>query len=513
MVLPTTLPWSSTSTRPAEPAVRRPDPVGPLVAAASLVVFVLHRFDGELSRDLALYAYAGQQVADGVPPYEGVMNRSGPLAHLVPGLGAFLARLVGVDDLFGMRLLFLVLSVACVWVMYVLARDLYDGSRTAGVAGAALLLCIPGVIIYASGGPREKTTMMLLLELALLAAVHRRWTWAGVCVALTTLTWQPVFFPALVAVALAAALGGRGTRWRAIGSIALGGAVATGLMTAYFAAVGALDDFLDGFVRIHLGYTYQPGLYDDLERQWEGIIEGFDASLRFVVAGLALLVLLAPLELALRRRRESGLVPMRVAYAVATVVGLVWSYRVFNGWADALMLVPFAALGLAGLVSMVSTYVDWRAAVVLATAWALVAFYLGQDWSRHVQDGLLLKQEREVAGAMAALPDDATVVSVEAPQLLVLTGRTNPTQHQMFRAGLEEFVDDTWPGGLAGFADTIRADAPTVVAIGAGARYDWLLPALEDDYTEIGTSPGWYWYVRDDVGVEALDQVRAALLG
>ena len=186
-----------------------------------------------------------------------------------------------------------------------------------------------------------------------------------------------------------------------------------------------------------------------------------------MVAGLALLVLLAPLELALRRRRQSGLAPTRVAFAVATLVGLVWSYRVFNGWADALMLVPFAALGLAGLVSMVSAYVHWRAAAVVATAWALVAVYLGQDWSRHMQDGVLLKQEREVADAMAALPDDATVVSVEAPQVLVLTGRTNPTQHQMFRAGLEEFVDDTWPGGLAGYADTIRADAPTVVVVGA----------------------------------------------
>ena len=512
MALPTTLPWSPTSTRPADPAVRRLDPVGPLVAAASLVVFALHRFDGELSRDLALYAYAGQQVADGVAPYEGVMNRSGPLAHLVPGLGAFLARLVGVDDLFGMRLLFLVLSVACVWVMYLLARDLYDGSRSAGISGAALLLCIPGVIVYATGGPREKTTMMLLLELALLAAVHRRWWWAGVCVALTTLTWQPVLFPALVAVAIAAAVGERGTRWRALGGIALGGAVATGLMSVYFLAVGAFDDFLDGFVRIHLNYTYQPGLYDDLERQWEGIVEGFDTSLNFVVAGLALLVVLAPLELALRGRRQGDLARTRVAFAGATLVGLVWSYRVFNGWADALMLVPFAALGLAGLVSMVSAYLHWRAAAVVAAAWVLVAVYLGQDWSRHMQDGVLLKQEREVADAMAALPDDATVVSVEAPQVLVLTDRTNPNQHQMFRAGLEEFVDDTWPGGLAGYADAIRADAPTVVVVGRGARYDWLLPAL-DDYTEIGTSPGWYWYVRDDVGAEALDEMRAAVLG
>ena len=65
-----------------------------------------------------------------------------------------------------------------------------------------------------------------------------------------------------------------------------------------------------------------------------------------MVAGLALLVVLAPLELTLRGRRQSDLARTRVAFAGATLVGLVWSYRVFNGWADALMLVPFAALGL-----------------------------------------------------------------------------------------------------------------------------------------------------------------------
>ncbi|MGI8645872.1 MAG: glycosyltransferase family 39 protein, partial [Nocardioides sp.] len=184
--------------------MRRPDPVGVIVALAAAGIFVAHGFDGELTRDLGLYAYAGQQVADGVPPYVGLMNRSGPLAHLVPGLGAAVARLVGTDDLLGMRALFLVLSIACVWFVYLLGRDLYD-SRLAGVVAAGLLVCVPGVISYATNGPREKTTMMLLLAVALLAATRRRWWWAGVAVALTTLTWQPVFFPALVAVAGAAA--------------------------------------------------------------------------------------------------------------------------------------------------------------------------------------------------------------------------------------------------------------------------------------------------------------------
>ena len=199
---------------------------------------------------------------------------------------------------------------------------------------------------------------------------------------------------------------------------------------------------------------------------------------------------------------------------MATLVGLVWSYRVFNGWADALMLVPFAALGLAGLVSLVSTYVDWRAAVVIAAAWVLVAVYLGQDWSRHQQDAPPAQ-----AGARGRRRDGGAAGRRDGGVRRGTAAARAHRPHEPDPApdvpslGLEEFVDDTWPGGLAGFADGIRAEAPTVVAVGSGARYDWLLPALEDDYTEVGTSPGWYWYVRDDVGAEALDQVRAAVLG
>src|SRR4029450_13896014 len=81
----------------------RSDPVTYVVGAAALAASVLHGFDGRLSRALAVYAYAGQQVADGVPPYEGIMNRAGPLAHLVPGLGVGLARIGGVGESLGMR--------------------------------------------------------------------------------------------------------------------------------------------------------------------------------------------------------------------------------------------------------------------------------------------------------------------------------------------------------------------------------------------------------------------------
>ncbi len=45
-----------------------PDLLPWVVGAVALVTFSLHGFHGRLSHDLGVYTYAGQQVADGVPP-------------------------------------------------------------------------------------------------------------------------------------------------------------------------------------------------------------------------------------------------------------------------------------------------------------------------------------------------------------------------------------------------------------------------------------------------------------
>ena len=130
-----------TVARPAPPRRRwsRIDPVLPAVAVVAGATYALHGFDGMLTRDLAIYSYAGQQVAEGVPPYLGVMNRAGPLAHAIPALGVLVARGLGLDDLYTMRIFFMLIAVVCVCAVYVLGRDAFR-SRLVGVVTASTFL-------------------------------------------------------------------------------------------------------------------------------------------------------------------------------------------------------------------------------------------------------------------------------------------------------------------------------------------------------------------------------------
>ncbi len=474
------------------------DPLGPLLGAVGAVVFLLHGFGGLLTRDLALYAYGGQQFAEGVPPFVSVLNRAGPLAHMVPGVATWVGRLLGADsgadDLFAMRLLMMLLSVVGVWVVYLLSRDAFD-SRVAGVAAATSLLAFQGFVTYATGGPREKTTMMLLMALALWAIVHRRWGWAGVAVALATLTWQPVFFGALGAAFVGALLvrGRKGTLV-ALVRFALGGIVTTLVFVVYYVLVGALKEFWDAFYAINATYTRQAGLLRYLADDPAEIFDGFGWSLWLILFGLGAMVVLGAARLRRLDRDDAHDVAV-VALGSGTLVSLLWSFNVFNGWADAVFMLPLAAAGLGGVVHAVARRVPGRAAVAVAVAYAVVvtAAAGANAWVTR-DDGLgpmteVNEQVLEIVGP------DATFMSIGSPQPLVFGREKNWIYHQMFIGGLYEYVDDTWPGGLDGLAEDMAEERPTVVTVDHPTWYDFAAPVLEEDYEELGTTYLMTWYV------------------
>jgi hypothetical protein len=183
---------------------------------------------------------------------------------------------------------------------------------------------------------------------------------------------------------------------------------------------------------------------------------------------------------------------------------------VLNGWADLVVLIPAAALGIGAVAAEVQARVPERVGVSILVTWSVVCLVAGLISSIENREHTLDRQRAEVAAMFAAVPPDATVMSIGAPEPLVLTNRTNPIRHQMFLTGLQDYVDDTWPGGLEGLADQVAEDEPTFIVEDHPTWYTWLTPTLDAEYVEVGTTPGDFtWYVHRSVGDKTIEKLRA----
>ena len=499
--------WSARP--PGEGRLARLDPLTFLVGIVSVVVYSLHGFHGALTRDLGVYSYAGQQVADGVPPYLGILNRAGPLAHVLPGVGALVARLLGTDELVTMRVVFMLLATAAVCMIYLLGRDLL-GSRPAGLVTAAALLSFHGFIHYASSGPREKTPMTLFVIVALWALTHRRWFTAGVFTSLATLCLQTAFFSTFAAVVAAVllVLGGM-ARLRALGRVVLGGLVPVVVLAAWFTLAGSLRETLDGFYVINRRYTVPDPVTDDLTRVWLDLDAAYGVTVWLMLAGVVALLLLT-VAAAVPRARDA-FPPLRVlpAMAAGLLAGLAWTFKDYDAWPDLFPVLPFAALGLGAAVAVGVRRLPQRPQWLVAAALAGACVVLGAVYAVSARDDTLLDQRQATEDVLAQLPDDATITSIEAPQPLVLTGRTNPTRDQMFRGGLQDYMEDTWPGGLDGFKRDLVADGPDLVSVGETVSLRWRA-SLQPDYVFVGRAPMWEWYARASLGEETIARLRTA---
>ena len=144
--------------------------------------------------------------------------------------------------------------------------------------------------------------------------------------------------------------------------------------------------------------------------------------------------------------------------------------------------------------------------------WCLVAGGYALNYSVAERDHRLDRQRASVKAVLGVLPDDATIVSIQAPQPLVLSGKVNPSRHQMFMVGLSTYVQDTWPGGLKGYQRWVRRQKPDLIAIGSPRPKFWA-SAFAADYVAVGCAPDWRWFARRSLGDDVLEQLRDAAAG
>jgi hypothetical protein len=484
------------------------DPLILVVAAVSFITYLLHGFHGALTRDLGLYSYAGQQVAAGVPPYMEVLNRAGPLAHVVPGIGVLIARIGGFDDVVTMRVFSMLIAVVCVCAVYLLGRDVFS-SRLAGLVTAGTFLSFYGFIQYASDGPREKTPMTLFIALALWSVTKRRWATAGLCVSLATLCLQTAFFPSFTAVVAGAVLLAGGRRLRALARIAVGGIIPVAVLTVWFALAGSLRQSFEAFYLINARYTVPNPLLDDFGVSWRDAQSAYGITLWLLLGGLLFLVIRSLAVFSATARRGDPSLIVVSALGLGAAVGFAWFFRDYDAWPDLFPLLPFAAVGVGGAFALLTRRLSERVAVVATVALCVAATVLGVNYAVTTRNDTLDAQRAAVDEVMKQLPDGARITSIEAPQPLVFTRQANHTRFQMFRGGLQYYVDDHWPGGRVGFRRDLVKDAPDLVSIGDSVTNRWRA-GIAPAYVWIGNAHSWGWYARASLGPKKIAALRDA---
>ncbi len=500
--------------------LRRADPLPAALVVTAIVVWGARGLHAPLTRDPALYLYAGQQVASGEPPYVGVLNRSGPFSHLLPALGVQLGRLVGAGDVMGAKLMYLGLAVTAPALAYLIARAVF-GSRLAGVTAAAALISIQVLAVSATGGPEAKLPMMIALLVTVLLLVRRRWLWAGVATAVATLTWQPVLFTLAPAALFLAATrpGGLRARANAAAWYACGGLATLGLTVVGFWLMGALDAFVEGYWTINATYTHQTGAFHGPGRVLDAVYQGLGWTTVTVAIGCLVSLGLGAAAFWVRRtapRRASDL----AALALATASTLTWCGFAFNQAPDGLALYPLAALGLGGGIGALAhrvgrarTTVPKRLLVGAVVGWVAICAALTFDHTSSRHSTELVDQRALAEGVMRHLPDDATVFSFEATQPLVLTRSTSVSRFVLFDHGMRDYVAAQWAGGLNGYVAWLLTEQPDVVFMSTRNPRAFVDPLL-DTYVKVsgparlGGHPEWRTYVRADLDAATVRAIR-----
>ena len=477
----------------------------------SLLVYTRYGFSGRLGFDEGLFAYGAGQLIQGVPPYVSVFVIKGPISIFVLAGAVLLGNVAGVDQVLAMRIAGLTASCLSALFIYSLGVELFRGKR-AGIFIALTFLTFYTFGRYASSGPRAKTFMVAFLILALWLAARREWFWAGFAGALAALTWQPTaILPALMFfVALLQGDSNGVRRVRSGLAVAAGVALPLGATIAYFAATGTLREAIDATVLFNVKYLNRgaASLLDHITRPMQLSVVGYPGQWLIILVG-SLMILALFLQ---RVGRAGGIAPFLRNDRFATLLlsfplFVLWSLVDFGSATDLFVLLPSFAIGFGWFLLR---GVDAVAGVAVRQPWQRVIFVglfclaltVAAGYPLEIAEPDVLSEQRQAVREIESLlGDDGVLLTLHAPEVLVLTGRANPTRYLYLLGGSDRYVDDYEENGFDGWMDRLEQLEPQVVVLGTSkvlrqgvppAYRAWLAEKYEKQKV-------WHWdiYVRE----------------
>lgn len=450
--------------------------LGGAVASLLVAVALFTRFgiNSSLSRDESIYTYGAQQLSHGVPPFVGIFDPKGPFATWLGGLAAVVAHALGRNDIYLIRLAFFVCACLTVLAVYLLALRLWR-STVAALVAAVVLASFRGFAADALSGPDAKTPGILLAVLSMWFLTRRQWYWGACAASAAFLVWQPLALYAVVAVGVAVVNALRGERWKALALAVAGAATPLVLTVVYFLAAGAFAQLVEatvvfplrGVIRGEQSLTHRlHTIATVVNRDY-----GFSGTLFWV--GAVALVLLVVLHLFRGRRQLWGALrdPLVCVVLLTGLLQAAYAASDFQGYPDLYPLLPYPALGLAGVVVLVLRLVRGAVARLVVAASALVALTVltAFSWVWFTDDVLhdngLVAQRADACAVERLLGPTGSLYALGDPTPLAMTHRRNPDRFIYLGSGVDQWKIAHLRGGFDAWTAQVHNADPAVIVL------------------------------------------------
>lgn len=446
-----------------------------VIVLAGVSIYYKVGIQGYLQRDSALYLYAGQQMARGVPPYVSTWDVKGPAAPIVIGLMSATARGVGVDELYLVRVLFAAAGCICPVLMYFLGRYLFQ-SESCAVLSGFVFLSFPVFSRVAANGPFPKVLVIACILLSLLFTCQRRWFWAGVAGSLAALTWQPTAVFGLVTIGFAC-ISDRSDRMKNVSWAVLGLLLPAVPIAVYLLWTGGFGAMFDQAV-YYAFFTPRDTtdtVIDRMLRIYRIVSKAYPASMFVVFLSVGLIVAGYIWRVHRAGSLSRALFCDRFAPILLTFPApILWSLVDFNGSADFFIFLPYISLAVAkfldtAIKSLVSHVTDNGQVVAktIVTAWVCIALWLaGWNGARQRPGPTLAYQKAMTQSVVENFGSNVRMFTLGRPDVLVFLKQR---QHEPFlrvNNWIARYMERRVVGGFEGWLEGIRRFDPEIILVG-----------------------------------------------
>jgi len=441
----------------------------------SICFFGLPGLDGFLGRDNSILFYSGREMAHGIAPYINSFIIKGPLSSFFVALGVFLSDIFNLNDLYSVRIIFMIISILTVISLFYLGSELFK-SKMIGLWGSLSMLAYKGFAWQAGAGPRPKTPLVLFEILALYFLYKKKWFWAGFFGALAALVWQPaLLFPFIVCFVAFIGILRKNYRIKSLYLSLTGVATPFLLISIYFIYHGAFANFFDGYLWFHL--QNETRLMDNsflLKKIIVTVIENY--KIMSIPIGIGVLMIFSMFFNSIWSRKTGFNTKIPLHYLSIYLSFLLcfgWSLYDFQGYPDFFLLLPFTAIGFAKFINICINYftgnirfLSVKMCNIIVTA-MLILIPTQVAISNRIRNNLgLLEEQKMIAYEITRnLSEHDKVMSICIPEIMVLSKIKNCQPYNFIDSGVSSRIEYWHPDGLKGWFSDIEKCAPELIIL------------------------------------------------